>query len=103
MLQQEDIEGATKSWIETVVSLCDRHAPEKDVSIKPKTEMVPWFDENVHALMSAKTRALQKLRRYGTRKCKQVVKNISNKLKNYKRKLKRQYFGEKIRGAGGKF
>ena len=96
LVQQENIEGATRLWIDTVVSLCDKHAPEKVIKIKSKTEAVPWYDDNIHALMSAKNKALQKVKRYGNRKQKLILKSITNKLKNYKRKKKREYFQEKI-------
>ena len=98
---QDDIEGATKSWMDTVVSLCDKHAPVKDIKIKSKTENVPWYDENIRALMRAKNKALQKLKTYGNKKCKKILKTISNKLKNYKRKQRREYFEEKITEQSG--
>ena len=101
LMRQESIEDATKTWIECIVTLCDRHAPVKEVNIKSKTGSVPWYDENIQALKAARYKALQKQKRYGSQKCKRIVKNITNKLKNYKRKLKREYYCEKIREQSG--
>ena len=101
LLKLGNIEEAIKLWMDIVVHLCDRHAPVKDIKIKSKTENVPWYDNNIHALMAAKNKALHKLKTYGNQKSKKILKSISNKLKNYKRKQKRKYFNEKIKEQAG--
>ena len=40
--------------MDAVVNLCDRHAQEKDVTVKSDTQGIPWYNENTYALIAEK-------------------------------------------------
>ena len=101
LIEQENIEEAMKLWINTVASLCDQHAPEKEMNIRSKTEDVPWYDEEIELLQMEKNRSLGYQRSKGNSKSKTILTSITNKLKNLKRKRKSQYFQEKINEQSG--
>ena len=81
--------------MDAVVNLCDRHAQEKDVTVKSDTQGIPWYNENTYALIAEKkNRALVYDRRKGNRKTKTTLRQITHKLRNLKRRQKRAYFQE---------
>ena len=96
LVQNDKVNEATELWVNTVASLTDIEAPEKEINLKSKTEAVPWFHDGIRKLLDTKAQMLQKYKRKGDKYTKHLLQNITKKLKNMKRSAKRNYYREKI-------
>ena len=83
-------------WTETVVQLCDVHAPEKEVRLKSETKEIPWYTDEIVSLQKEKNTLLAHYRCTRNINLKKALKSVSNKLKNLKRKRKKEFFAMKI-------
>ena len=96
LIDEQKTDEAIFLWIKLVSSLCDKHAPEKEVTIKTKTEGIPWYSDEVLSAIAARTIALDYDRKKGNSTSKNFLRRATNKLKYLKRKLKRSYFHDKV-------
>ena len=96
LVKNNKLDDATKTWSQVVLDLCDKHAPEKTTIFNPKTDKVPWYTTNIMKLKADKQVAYLNFRKRGDNKSRTILRNISNKLKNLKKKERRCYYRDKI-------
>ena len=96
LVKENNLNDATKTWSEVVLSICDKHAPERTTTFNPKTDNVPWYTDNIIKLKADKQVAYLNFRKRGDKKSKTILRSISNKLKNLKKKERKHYYRQKI-------
>ena len=101
LLLQQRLNEAIQLWSDTVAQLCDKHAPEKVVKLKSDTEEIPWYTEEIESLQAEKNEILADHRKTKDDHTKNILRNITNKLKYLKQKRRRQFFAEKIEEQEG--
>ena len=92
---------ATTLWIKIFSETANRHAPLIEKTVTTKMKKIPWYNENLEALMKEKTKKLQLYRLYGLFTDLKLVKTLSNKITHLKRKLKKMYYSDKINSYEG--
>ena len=101
LINAEKCDEATDLWIKIFSETANKHAPLIEKTVKPKIKKIPWYNENLEALIREKARKIKLYRLYGLFTDLKVVKAVSNKITHLKRKLKKTYYSDKINSYDG--
>ena len=83
-------------WLETTAKVCDLVAPQKSFTKKAEAKYIPWFTPEIVNLSIEKASLLTTKRKDRHPDLQNKLREVSNRLKNLKRRHKRQYFSSKI-------
>ena len=92
----KNINFATDELIKVTKNTIDQIAPIKIVKQKERSNYIPWYTNELHNMIKDKNLFLTDYFYYGLDIFKEKAKELSNKIKHLKRKLKSLYFTEKL-------
>ena len=95
-IMEKNINLATEELLKVTQQAINSIAPMKILKLKEKKKHIPWFTTELQNLIKAKNQFLEDYFCYGLSIFKDKTKEITNKIKHLKRKLKSLYFTEKI-------
>ena len=96
LIDQEKVDEATEMWVKIFVDTAADHAPIKETIKSKKRKFIPWFTNELEALITEKQNRLQLCRLYGYPSDNKIVKRLSNKISHLKRKCKKAYYSKKL-------
>ena len=92
----KDINSATDELIKVTRGIIDQIAPIRIVKVKEKSNHIPWYTNELHSMIKDKNLFLADYFYFGLDVFKEKAKELGNKIKHLKRKLKSLYFTEKL-------
>ena len=95
-IAEKDVNNAFNTWINIMKEAADKHAPWKQFKRKKEQAHIPWFNEEISNITKTKNMYLKLYQMYNRPEDKKLYKISKNKQTHLKRKLKREYYTNKI-------
>ena len=95
-IEKKEINSATDELVRIIQNTVNKLAPIKVVKQKDKNKYIPWYTTELQNMIKDKNQSLSNYFYFGIEAFKKQAKDISNKIKYLKRKLKSKYFTDKI-------
>ena len=96
LIEEKEINLATEELVKITQNTINKLAPIKIVRQKDKNKYIPWYTTELQNMIKEKNQSLSNYFFFGIEAFKKRAKDITNKIKYLKRKLKSNYFTEKI-------
>ena len=95
-INEKKINAATNELIEVFQQTINKIAPIKIIRQKDKTKHIPWYTTELKNLIKDKNQSLSNYFYFGLDVFKKHAKELTNKIKHLKTKLKSKYFTDRI-------
>ena len=96
LIAEEKVNEATEKWVNIFVETAGKHAPIKEGTSSNKTKIIPWFTSELKTLIDERRTRLKLYLLDGFLSDLNIMKTLTNKINQYKRKLKKIYYKEQI-------
>ena len=95
-----NVNEAVNSLVKIISDTAESHAPIIEVKLSNKKKDIPWYNKDLTDLIKKKNELLIDSYHHGMKRFKNRITFYTNRIKNTKKKLKRNYIIETIKAAG---
>ena len=95
-LENRDVNSSTEELIKIIKQTADEHAPMMEITVREDKNYIPWYSKDLCNMITQKNELISDYYYYGLSSFNTRIKEISNRIKHLKRKLKKNYISEKL-------
>lgn len=95
-LDNRDVNSSTEELIKIIQQTADEQAPIIETKVCEKKNYIPWYTNELRNIITQKNELISDYYYYGLQSFHTRIKEISNRIKHMKTKLKKKYVTEKL-------
>ena len=101
LIDTKQVNESTELFISIFKETAANHAPIREVIKSKSRKFIPWFTQELETLIRDKTKRLKLYWLDGYLSDNRIVKLLTNKITHLKRKLRKDYYSEKLQQYDG--